>query len=286
MSEALPVAGDVTEAVPLVSIVMATYNCAATLGEALASIEAQTYPCWELVVCDDASTDSTPAMLAEFADDRPGRVTVLVNEVNSKLSFSLNRCLEVARGDLVARMDGDDISQPRRLEQQVSFLRDHPEIDLVGTAMQRFDANGLNDVLVMPASPDRFSMRKGVPFAHATVMVRAHVYAVLGGYTVSARTVRGQDKDLWFRFFHAGFKGANLLEPLYLVRENLNAIRRRDLRTRINSYRTSLVGFRLLGFPFRWYVAPTLELAKLLVPARAVVVYRARQARRAARRTD
>lgn len=281
MSSASSLAAGLAGMQPLVSIVMATYNCADTLGEALVSIEAQTYGNWELVVCDDASTDATLTVLAEFAERHVGQVTLLRNAENRKLSFSLNRCLDAARGELVARMDGDDISRPHRLELQVAFLRDRPEVDVVGTAMQRFDAKGLNDVLVMPAAPDRLSMRRGVPFAHATVMVRAHVYNSLGGYTVSTRTVRGQDKDLWFRFFHAGFTGANIAEPLYLVREDLNAIRRRDLRTRVNSFRTSVVGYRLLGFPLHWYVAPTLELAKALIPARGFLIYRAWQARRA-----
>lgn len=273
-------------AVPLVSIVMAAYNCADTLREALASIEAQTYEHWELVVCDDASTDSTPDILEEFARRHGDRVTLLRNQENRRLSYSLNRCLDVARGELVARMDGDDISQPRRLELQVAFLREHSEFDLVGTAMQRFDANGRHDLIVMPDAPDRFSMRWGAPFAHATIMVRAHVYEALGGYTVSPRTVRGQDVDLWYRFFHAGFTGANLADALYLVREDLNAIRRRTPKDRFNSYRTTLIGYRMLGYPLSWYWLPTLHLLKALVPARAVLVYRAWQARRAGALTE
>lgn len=266
---------------PLVSIIMATFNCADTLPEALESIAAQTYPNWELVVCDDASTDSTSDVLEEFAKAHGDRVLVLRNTHNSKLSFSLNRCLSTARGELVARMDGDDRCVLDRLERQVDFLTRHPDIDLVGTSMQRFDATGLKEVVFLPPRPDRWSMRGDVPFVHATVMMRQQAYKALGGYTVSPRTVRGQDKDLWFRFFHAGYIGANLTEPLYLVREDFAAIRRRTFRARWNSYRTTLIGYRLLGYPRRWYVTPTLALLKGLIPARGVLLYRDLQARSA-----
>ncbi|MCX6399593.1 MAG: glycosyltransferase [Propionibacteriales bacterium] len=280
---------DEVESVPLVSVVMATYNCEDTLAEALESIETQSYPRWELVVCDDASTDGSPALLDEFASRHAGKVVVLRNEVNSKLAHSLNRCLAVAQGEYVARMDGDDVSLPHRFERQAAYLEDHPEVSLVGTAIQRFDRSGPKDVLVLAERPDRTSLRHGVPFAHATVMVRAAAYADLGGYTVSPRTERGQDYDLWFRFFHREMVGHNLPEPLYLVREDEAAIRRRTLRVRWRSYQTILVGFRLLGFPLHWYLAPTLALGKGLVPYRLIGAYRQWQhtvfARAASRRT-
>ncbi len=259
---------------PLVSIIMATFNAAPTLEQALTSIAAQTYSEWELVVCDDASTDRSVEVLRGFADAHPGRVKVLANEVNSKLAFSLNRCLAVARGDLVARMDADDVCRPERLERQVRFLAAHPDIAVVGTAMQRFDNSGLKDVLLLPERPTQEAMRHGVPFAHATIVGRRSMFDVLGGYTVARRTERGQDYDLWFRFFHAGLKGCNLLEALYLVREDRAAIRRRTFRARLNAYRTTLYGFRLLGFPRRWYVAPTLGLLKGFLPTRFALAYR------------
>ena len=264
---------------PKVSVIMATFNAADTVDEALESIAAQTYENWELVVCDDASTDDTLQHLEVFARKYEGRVVVLRNEVNSKLSFSLNRCLEHASGELIARMDADDRSVPERFAKQVDFLASHEGTSVVGTAMQRFDSNGLKDVLELAEKPDRWSMRHGVPFAHATVMVRKEAYEALGGYTVSRRTERGQDYDLWFRFFAAGFQGANLPEPLYQVREDEAAIKRRTFTVRWRSYQTTLIGFKLLGYPKRWYIRPTLALAKGLVPYKAIAAYRAFQAK-------
>lgn len=265
---------------PLVSIIMATYNCATTLPEALESVAAQSYSHWELVVCDDASTDSTPGVLAGFSRRFPDRVIVLRNRSNQKLAASLNRCLEVAAGEYVARMDGDDLCAPDRLALQVAFLQEHRELDVVGSAIQRFDEGGLADVMTLEPRPDRWSLRKGVPFAHATVMVRKRAYDLLGGYTVARRTQRGQDLDLWFRFFAAGLAGANLPEALYYVREDLQAIRRRTFKVRFYGFLTTVYGYRLLNYPRPWYVLPVLELMKAVVPFRVVLAWRQLQARR------
>jgi glycosyltransferase EpsE len=256
---------------------MAVYNCADTIDEALASLVGQTFQDWELILCDDASTDGTHERLLAFASDHADRVTVLRNAVNSKLAYSLNRCLEAATGTYVARMDGDDVSVPERLEKQVAYLDAHPDVDLVGTAMQRFDRSGRKDIVSLDSEPGRRSLKRGVPFAHATIVARRSVYQALGGYMVTRRTERCEDYDLWFRFVARGHVGHNLVEPLYLVREDEGAIRRRTIAGRWNLFRTTLAGFRLLGYPWRWYAWPTVALLKSFVPARIVSRYRARQ---------
>lgn len=269
---------------PKVSVIMATFNCANTVRAAVDSIRGQTYENWELVICDDASTDRTAEILAGLADGSAGRIVLLRNSQNRKLAYSLNRCLTVATGELVARMDGDDISEPKRLQRQVEFLMSHPDCDLVGTGMLRFDASGPADVLAPARNPDRFTLRKSMPFFHATIMTYKRVFDAVGNYTVLPRTERGQDYDLWFKFFHAGFAGDNIPEPLYRVREDASAIRRRTAKVRLRGYRTTLVGYRLLGFPLHWYFRPTIKLLKIVFPHQVVHKYRSFQKNRYLRR--
>lgn len=269
------------EHAPQVSIIMGVFNAQETLREALASIENQTYDSWELVICDDASTDSSWQILQDFQIRHGSKIVVLLqNATNRRLAYSLNRCLERAKGVFIARMDADDVSEPDRLRTQVEFLLQNPDIDVVGCAMRRFDETGLKDVLTYPTRPTRYSLRKGVPFAHATILAHRHVYETLAGYTVARRTNRSQDWDLWFRFFAAGMTGENLPSALYRVREDRHAIRRRTPNQRISAWQTTLLGYRRLGFPLHWYIVPTVRLAKGLVPARAVVLYRRWQHRR------
>lgn len=258
-----------------ISVLMGIYNCEKTLGEAIDSILAQTYTNWELILCDDCSPDGTYAVAKAYADRYPDKIILLRNEKNSRLAFTLNRCLKAATGEIVARMDGDDKCTPDRFEKQLAYLKAHPDAVLCGTAMQRFSDDGnMGGLDIRPSEPDKFTPHKKVPFNHATIMAYKSVYDTLGGYTVCPRTVRGQDRDLWYRFFAAGFKGVNTDEPLYLVREDENAIKRRTFKVRFNSFKTDIIGYKMLGYPLYWYITPTLRLLKAFVPTKLVMMYR------------
>ncbi len=258
-----------------VSVIMGIYNCSKYLPDAINSILNQTYTNWELIMCDDASTDNTYQIAKEYADKYPEKIILIQNEVNSKLSYTLNHCLKYATGEYVARMDADDLSAIDRFEKQEKFLKTHPDVDLVGTAMKRFNEYGDIDVLLKSENPTKYDLKKEVPFNHATIMTYKRVYDAVGGYKVSKMTVRSQDYDMWFRFFAQGFNGVNLNEPLYLVREDAAAIRRRTLKVRWNVIKIRYNGYKLLGFSTVSLILPSMiELLKGLVPYALVDIYR------------
>lgn len=265
-----------------ISVIMGIYNCEKTLAMAIDSIIAQTYTEWELIMCDDCSTDGTCSLAESYAEKYPDKIKLIHNEKNSKLAFSLNHCLEFADGEYIARMDGDDSCVPERFEKQVEFLKEHPDVVLVGTAMQRFYNDGsYGAIAYCPESPDRFTPRgNGPSFNHATILAYKSVFDSLNGYQVLPRTVRGQDRDLWFRFFASGYKGMNMKEPLYLVREDTEAIARRNFKDRWITFQTEMYGYRLLHYPIHWYIFPVLRLGKALVPQKAQMLYRKWQARK------
>lgn len=233
---------------------MATYNCADTLKRSIDSILHQTFTDWEFIICDDCSTDSTLDILNDYASHYPQQIIVLRNEKNSKLAFSLNHCLSHCGGEYIARMDGDDESLPERLETQVSYLDNHPEISVVGTAMQTFSEKGDGVVRYTKEYPNERDLVFSSPFCHATIMMRKSAYDAVGGYVVSKRTERAQDYDMWFRFFKCGLKGYNLQLPLYRVLEDASAFRRRTLKSRCYEVVTKLKGYRLLNYPFYTYI--------------------------------
>lgn len=261
-----------------VSVIMGIYNCANTLDKAIDSIVAQTYINWELIMCDDYSNDNTYQVALSYVNQYSNKMILISNSKNSRLAFSLNHCLQYATGKYIARMDGDDISIPERFEKEIGYLRAHPDVNLVGTAMRRFSDSGLAEVVYGIDNPDRNSLRRKVPFNHATIMTYKYVYDKLGGYTVAERTKRSQDYDLWFRFYYGGFNGQNMKEPLYMVREDLNAIKRRTMKGRINEYKTTLIGFKMLNYPWHWYIRPTINLLKGFVPSSIILLYRKFQA--------
>lgn len=258
-----------------VSVIMGIYNCSKYLPFAIESIINQTFTDWELIMCDDASTDDTYQIAKYYEQLYPEKITIIKNDKNCKLSYTLNRCLNQARGIYIARMDADDLCDKKRFELQVNFLDSNPDISVVGTYMQRFNDNGLADIVEIKERPNYYTLRYSLPFHHATIMMRKEAYDLLNGYTVSNRTVRGQDYDLWFRFFSLGLEGANIPIPLYYVREDMDAIKRRTFKVRFNTYRTTCYGFKLLKYPKFWIIRPTLEfIFKSLVPYAVIAQYR------------
>lgn len=258
-----------------ISIIMGIYNCADTLSEAIDSILAQTYTNWQLIMCDDCSTDNTYAVAKEYVKRYPDKMILIRNEKNSRLAYSLNHCLEYATGKYIARMDGDDKSVPDRFEKQIAYLNEHPDIQLVGTAMQVFNETSDNiRIMTNNPHPDKYSTRYGGTFFHATLLTYKCVYDKLGGYTVAKRTNRGQDYDLWFRFYAEGFNGHNMQEPLYLVREDMNAVKRRTFKMRWEVFQTTKYGFKLLGFPKSWLVKEFISvLVKSITPYKLQYMY-------------
>lgn len=251
---------------PTVSIIMATYNCAKTLRASLESILKQTYSDWEFIICDDCSTDQTYSILEEYKDKYPEKFVILKNEKNSKLSYSLNRCLKVAKGTFIARMDADDESIPERLEVQVDFLKKHLEYSVVGSAMTPIDERGEKPVRYAKEIPTARDMLSRSPFFHATILMRKEAYEKVDGYTVSKRTVRAQDYDMWFRFFALGLKGYNLQKSLYIVLEDAQAIKRRTFKTRCYEVQTKIKGYRLLHYPWYLYIFAFKPILAALTP--------------------
>ncbi len=259
---------------PKVSIIMSVHNSADTLDEAIESIIDQTYTNWELIICDDGSTDSTYQVLENYKAKYPDKIILIKNETNMYLPYSLNKCFGESTGEYIARMDGDDYCAPDRFEKQVKFLNECPEYQLVGTQMQRFDKNGLHDIVTVPEKPDKFMLKKGATFCHATIMMRREAFAAMNGYRVSKMTIRSQDYDMWFRFYSCGFEGYNIQEPLYMVREDINAIKRRTLKNRINIAKIQYTGYKLLDFPKMWYFYPLLGVVKGFIPPIFVLAWR------------
>ena len=119
---------------------MATHNYGRFIGEAIESVLAQTYPHFELIIIDDASTDNTQEVIAEYDDERI--VLIERSECSCSPDGVRNDGLAVAQGDLIAIVDSDDVCLPDRFEKQVGFLEAHPEIDFLGGGTTSIDERG------------------------------------------------------------------------------------------------------------------------------------------------
>jgi glycosyltransferase involved in cell wall biosynthesis len=197
---------------PQVSVVMPVRNGARWLGEALASVFAQSRPDWELIAIDDGSTDDTPRVLDEYAT-RDQRIRVIRQEPLGLVS-ALNRGLADVRSPLVARLDADDRALPDRLERQMRHLAAHPEIGLLGSWAQEIDEYGNRRGQMRPATqPDELGriLLEANPLVHSSVMFRTDLARRLGGFRPAFRAA--EDYDLWLRLAEST-RIANLPEIL------------------------------------------------------------------------
>lgn len=236
-----------------ISIIMGVYNCAATLPAALDSILAQTYADWELIMCDDGSADDTYAVAKSYAELYPDKVRVLRNERNCGLNYTLNRCLAEATGYYIARMDGDDLCSATRFEDELAVFQAEPDLALVSTDMECFDESGVWGRITHPEYPAKIDFLHGPPFCHAPCMVKREVFLAVNGYSLDDRLLRVEDFHLWIKLYSAGYRGKNIKKPLYQMRDDRNAYKRRTFKNRINEAYVRILAVKMLNLPIYGY---------------------------------
>lgn len=219
---------------PTISVIMGIYNCAKTVPEAIESILSQTFQDFELILCEDGSTDETLAVARSYQERYPDKIVLLVNEKNMGLNYTLNRCLSVARGKYIARQDGDDRSLPNRFETEINFLEENPQYALVSAFLEVYDDNGIWSSIVHSAEPGPKDIIRGTAFSHSACMIRKSVMDEVGGYSEGKRLMRVEDKHLWYKVYAAGYKGRNIPEVLYSYRDDRDAYAKRKFKYRIN----------------------------------------------------
>lgn len=262
---------------PLVSIIMPVFNCESTVGAAVESIINQTYSNWQLIVCDDCSTDNSFSILEGYREQLGTKMILLRNENNSKIAATLNRCLEYATGKYVARMDADDRCKPRRIQVQVEFLESHQEYECVGSGREIFDDKGKKGIRISREYPTEIELFKSTPFAHPTIMMRKSAYDTLGGYRIAEETLRAEDVDLWFRFWAAGFRGYNLQEILLEYRESANDFNKRTLKAAVGTTKVYLKYWKEQHFQLRFLPLCYKPILVAIFPRRIMYYYHKRK---------
>lgn len=255
-----------------VSVLVGIYNCADTLSQCIESVLCQTYDNFELILCDDCSTDTTYDVAKSYADKDP-RIKLIRNEHNIKLGRTLNHCLEVATGDYCARLDGDDYCAPDRFEKQVRFLDENLDYACVGTFMQIIDGINNDRVRKTPPYPTIEYLAKSNPCCHATMMMRIEALRSISGYDVRPETERIEDVDMFWRFYLAGYKAANILEPLYFVREDPDTYKRRKLKFDINCAKYRYNACKKAGLGFRYKILAGRQILVAFTPHALVRKY-------------
>lgn len=231
----------------IVSVIMGVYNIEnlCVFNKAVDSILNQTLSDFELIICDDGSSDNTYNILCDY-EKKDYRIKVIQNKQNSGLAYSLNECLNIASGKYIARQDADDISKLNRLERQINFLEKNRDVGFVGSNVNLFDESGVWGKRILPEYPQKEDFLFTAPYVHGTLVFRKDMLMCVGKYKVSKITLRAEDYELEMRLYAAGYIGANIQEILYYFLENEQTQARRKFKYRIDETKIRAEGFKKL----------------------------------------
>jgi glycosyltransferase involved in cell wall biosynthesis len=224
---------------PLVSVLLPCFDAERFVGAALDSLLDQTYGELEILAIDDASGDGTLGILEAYAV-RDERVRVLRNERNLGLIATLNRGVAEARGELIARMDADDVSARRRIERQLEALRLRPGVDVIGTAIELVDGGSGRRLRPRPLrclTPEgaRFTALFATPVAHVTILARAAAMRA-HPYGTSPDSLHTEDYELFTRMLADGVGFCNVDEPLMTVRVDPRGVSLRHEEIQVENF--------------------------------------------------
>lgn len=237
-------------ACPKISVIIPVFNVAAYVEDAVASIQIQTIRDIEIIIVNDGSTDQTPELIRSIAE-KDHRVRILNTHEKGGHGSAAARNLgfSVCRAPYIAVMDGDDTSTPDRLEKQLTFLMEHPEISIVSCDFRVMNEYGKVGDATRPGPPNDVAISKTcmyqMPCNHFWLASRS-VYEQLGGYR---KLPCSYDYDFVLRALSSGFRVSNITEPLicYRFREGNTLDRMGLLIYRVNRYLVRLYRERLIN---------------------------------------
>ena len=216
-----------------VTVLMPTYNVAPYVREAIDSVLRQTYRDFELLVIDDCSTDNTVEVVRSIEDPR---IRIVQNEKNVGLAENLNRGLALVETEYVARMDGDDISEPFWLEREVAILDSHPEIGVCGGGGIRFGA--MESEIRFPEEHDDIAANM---LYECTIIVPTFRMSLVRDHDLRYRTEAFPAEDYRFWVDMAMYTRLhNIAEPLFLYRMHATQIctaRREEQQRKVTEVR-------------------------------------------------
>ena len=259
---------------PPVTVLMSVYNGMPHLKEAVESILKQTFTDFDFLIFDDASIDGSSLLLAEYAK-KDCRIKIVTNKQNYGLGYNLARGLQVAQTTWIARMDADDIAVPNRLEMQLKYINDNPEVDILGGYVTDINENGeiVSERRFPISNQEIHKLVWTCPIFHPTVMLRREAILKVGSYSPKLR--KRQDYELWFRCVAANLKFANLTTPLIYYRFSDNTFKRNNWRVQLTHLSIGWRGCWLVGAsPFAYLGVTKPLVISLLPPSLRYVAYR------------
>ena len=252
---------------PLVSVIMTVYNGEKYLLQAIESIRQQSLRHFEFIIIDDGSTDYTPAILTEAQKNDP-RIKV-ISKSRVGRGQALNTAWKKARGIYIANLDADDVAQPDRLEKQMAYLQQHPDVGLLGTASKILNEEQESTYIKQDPTTD-IALKKALvrynPFVHSSVMMPRYVLEKVGGYNEKLTVLL--DYDLWTRIA-TNYQIINLPDVLTLKRESKVAF----FRNKISAWTKCKTHIKIRWYAWRNFSRSPTELRYVIFEPLAKFLY-------------
>jgi glycosyltransferase involved in cell wall biosynthesis len=230
---------------PKITVLMPVYNCELYIIEAVDSILNQSFDDFEFLIIDDASTDKTVSIIKAYKDPR---IKFIEKPVNTGYTDSLNYGLKAAKGEYIARMDGDDIAKPERFAKQIAFLDANPDVVLCGT---NFSIIGTEKRINLPKENEaiKLGLLRGNCIAHPSIMIRNYALQQFSILYDSNREP-AEDYDLWVRLLKIG-KLYNLQEELLNYRVHITQVsQKREIQQKQSALESRLQILKYLNYTF------------------------------------
>jgi glycosyltransferase involved in cell wall biosynthesis len=265
--------------IPALSVIMPAYNSEDYIQEAILSVVNQSFQDFELIIIDDASTDSTVRIIKKFQKRFPGKITLIQGKVN--LNCGGDKCanegLKVATGKYIARMDADDVADPFRFEKQINFLKDNPRVFLVGSNAYVINKNGriLGEKTEPLSTEEIYKAYFGFhPLIHPTCMFKRKLKDGRA-FRYEIKHSANNDYYTFFKLICQGYKFVNLDEKLLKYRIHNSNATFVDMKTKfINSLKIRLAMVANYGYipsPKDIFMLTAQSFVVLLLPERMLL---------------
>lgn len=252
---------------PKVSIIMGVFNVSKFVEEAIRSIVEQTYNDWEFIICNDGSTDETASIVKKWAK-KDKRIVFIENVENMGLGFSLNRCIEIAKGEYLVRMDGDDISNENRIGKLIETAFLNPNYTVIGSGMILFDEKGEWGKTKPIEFPNKMQIFKGPAVTHATTIMKTQIIRKVGGYNPACDSCRIEDYDLWCRLAENNYLIMSIPDLLYKCRwDQVSYYKRRKISYLIGFAKLKLFWANRLELGLKGQIHSGIIFIKAFVPS-------------------
>lgn len=221
-----------------------------------------------ILIKDGPLGNNLDLIISAWKNKLGNKLQIVINQENLGLTKSLNKGLKVAKFDLIARMDSDDISAPVRFRRQKEYLDAHPDIAIVGGSLQEFDSENKNlGIRHYPKTNDEVFryIYKASPLAHPAVMMRKNIFEKGISYNENYRT--SQDIALWFDVLKAGYKIGNIDDVIVYFRRDGDVFKRRSRSKAKNELKIYIKGIRSLYGLMTWkYIYPLVRYCFRMMP--------------------